>query len=77
MENSVIIPCTCGHVIMEVYRDEQEYCILFYHYRFSSNLLSRLKTAWKYLIKGERILIEDIVLTQEDMDKLSNFVKQQ
>jgi len=73
-ENSITLTCSCGHVKMEVYRDEEDYDLAFYYYRFSVSFMARLKTAWKYLWKGEKILLEDLVLSQEEMNRLVNFI---
>lgn len=68
------LPCQCGHSIARFYKDEDGLSVAFYVYTPSS-FAARIKKAWKLLFKGERVLLDDIVIDQSGIDKLKEFLK--
>jgi hypothetical protein len=75
MESKVILECLCKHAIVAVEKDEEfdQYYFAFYRYSLGDSFWRRIKTVWKYLWKGERILLEDIIITQEQFKKLKEW----
>lgn len=75
MKEDLLIECQCKGEVLGVTRfdDETEVYLTVYKYNFSgSNLFSRLKMAIKVL-KGEGIATADVVLSEENFNKIKEF----
>lgn len=73
-EDHLDIPCNCGHCVMRLWRDEDNLSVAFYLYAPNS-FWARLKKAWKLLFKGERALLDDVVIDQNGVNKLKEFLQ--
>jgi hypothetical protein len=74
MKKELFIQCECQGEILKVdkFEDEQEYYLTVFKYYFPSlSFLRRIKYALK-ILKGEGIRTTDIVLSQENFNKLKN-----
>lgn len=72
--NSINIECACGHAIIKLWKNKEEYSFAVYT-NTKSTIKERLKKTWRLLVKGEEVLLEDLVLYQEDVNKIVDFVR--
>lgn len=74
MKTELFIQCECQGEILKVEKFDEEneyYLTVFKYYHPSLFFLRRIKYAWKVL-KGEGIQTADIVLSQENFNRLKN-----
>lgn len=68
------IKCTdnCTVLSIDKWSDEEYYFLTFYK-NHKPSFWYRLKQAFKYAFKGERMLLADIIVKEEDFNKLREF----
>lgn len=77
-KNEVIVKCDCNCSCMSVdcwdEEDdlEKEYFITFYNSYENRGFITKIKTIWKIII-GKRIYNSDLVLSEEEFNKIRNF----
>ena len=67
MDNLIMCDCK-SHALELEYDSKLKLYFLYIWYRQDSNLFPRLKKAWQLLRHG-KVIIDDVVLTQEELDK--------
>jgi hypothetical protein len=73
-KKEVIVKCNdnCSCMSIDKWLDEEFYYVTFYTSYTSYTLWSKLKDIWK-ILRGKDITTHEIVLDEEDFNKIRNF----
>jgi hypothetical protein len=74
IRKQLIVKCTdnCSCLSVDKWADEKEYVITTYKSYATKGWKSKLSDIWK-IIKGDNVVDTELILSEEDFNKLRNF----
>jgi hypothetical protein len=72
--NQLIVKCAdnCSCLSVDKWADEKEYTVTTYKSYATKGWKSKLSDIWK-IIKGDNVVDTELILSEEDFNKLRNF----